>query len=269
MRFLKFLVKKFFPGRLLRKIRDKYFEIKGRKNERHYPGNAVLCPCCGKRFGGFMDFPASGGCNYERYIHTYKNTVCPYCFSMPRHRIVCYYLDKNRQSVPKDRILMLGAEFSIKKWFDMNGSRYLTADLFDRGADIKADIQDMPFPGDRWEIIICNHVLEHVPDYKAALKELKRVLNSRGFLEITVPADRGLETVYEDAGIVKQEDRIKYFGQYDHVRIFGSDFEGILRESGFLVEIIDGCKIPPEIGGVAGPMDYDDNRVYICRKKPL
>ena len=249
-------------------MKDKHTEMKGRKNEQYYRGNAVFCPCCGKRFSGFMDCleTLNNNNNTERYIDTYKNTVCPYCFSMPRHRVVCHYLDNNKQTVPTKNIVMFGAEFSIKKWFDRNGCHYQTADLFDRYSDIKIDILNIPFPDESWELIICNHVLEHVSDYKVALKELKRVLTKTGFLEISVPTDRNYETVYENSNICTEEEREKHFGQCDHLRLFGNDFEEILKECGFSVEIVDGNTFPAEIGGVIGPANFDDNRVYICKK---
>jgi predicted SAM-dependent methyltransferase len=162
---------------------------------------------------------------------------------------------------------MIGAEPSIINWFDRNNCHYTTADLFDRTADVKVDVQHMLFPDESWELIICNHVLEHVPDYIIALKELRRVLNNNGILELTVPTDRNLETVYEDNNIVGKAERTKIFGQYDHVRIFGNDFGNILASLDFFVEIIDGNNFPDEIVGVIGPVNYDDNRVYICRKK--
>jgi predicted SAM-dependent methyltransferase len=161
---------------------------------------------------------------------------------------------------------MFGAEYSIKKWFDRNDYYYTTADLFNRSADIKADIQNTPFGDETWDLIICNHVLEHVPNYKDALTELRRILKINGQLELTVPTDRSFETVYEDATITSKEERIKAYGQSDHVRIFGNDFEKILLELGFSVEVIDGNELPAEIVGIIGPANYDDNRVYICKK---
>jgi predicted SAM-dependent methyltransferase len=161
---------------------------------------------------------------------------------------------------------MFGAEYSIKKWFDRNKFSYTTADLFDRSADVKVDIQNTSFENDAWDLIVCNHVLEHVPDYKIALMELKRILKKDGILELTVPIDRSLETVYENKNITSKDERIKIFGQDDHVRIFGNDLDKILTDLGFSVEVIDGGKLPAEIAGVIGPANYDDNRVYICNK---
>jgi len=266
MHFIKSFVVNYFPRKILKIIMDMHDERKGRKNERHFSGDAVFCPCCLKRFGRFMDFSVVPGHIKERYINTYKNSMCPYCASKARHRIVCHYFDANKQTIPQNDILMFGPEFSIRKWLNRNGFRYQTADLFDRTADLKIDIQNIPFPDESYKLIICNHVLEHVQDYKVALRELKRVLHRDGFLEITVPTDRRLETVYEDPS-VKEDDRANHFGQHDHLRLFGNDFENILKEFGFLVEVVDGSTLPAEISGVIGPFIYDDNRVYICRNK--
>jgi ubiquinone/menaquinone biosynthesis C-methylase UbiE len=227
----------------------------------------VLCPCCGKTFGRFVHFEFNRPYVYdfERYKEYYKNTICPNCFSLPRHRIACSYFDSN---CIEGNILMFGAEKSLKKYFDRNNNRYTTADLFDQTANLKIDIQEIQLPDEQWDLIICNHVLEHVPDYKKALMELNRILKKGGILEITVPTDRDFETVYEAHGVnvTSTEERIRTFGQYDHLRIFGNNFEKILTDSGFSVEIIDGKNLPVEIVGVIGPANYDDNRVYICKK---
>jgi len=267
MRFIKFLAKKFFPKNLLRVIIKRRYSKKRHENEKHYHGDNVLCPCCGKRFDRFMDFEYTKLNDAKRFTGTYKNTVCPYCFSCPRHRIICHFFEQIREIIPLDGILMIGAEPSVMEWFDRNGSNYTTADLFNRTADIKVDIQNIPFPDESWKLIVCNHVLEHVPDYRVALSELRRVLKKDGILELTVPTDQNYETVYEDKNITGKTERVNAFGQHDHVRLFGNDFGEILANSGFSVEIIDGSNYPNEIGGVIGPASYDDNRVYICRRK--
>ena len=237
-------------------------------DEKLFEADKALCPCCGKTFGRFVNFDFNRPYEFgiERFKETYKNVVCPFCSSMPRHRIACYYFDG---ICPEGNIIMFGAEDSIKKYFDRNNIRYITADLFDRKAHLKMDIQDIQLPDEQWDLIICNHVLEHVPDYKKALMELQRVLKKGGILEITVPTDRNLETVYEDHRITTIEDRIRNFGQFDHLRIFGNDFEKTLTDTGFSVEIVDGKTLPAEIVGVIGPANYDDNRVYICKKNNI
>jgi len=66
--------------------------------------------------------------------------------------------------------------------------------------------------------------------------------------------------------VVTPQERIDQFGQSDHLRIFGNDFEKKLRDAGFSVEVVDGSELPSEIGREIGPANYDDNKVYICRK---
>jgi len=270
---MKSFVKRMLPPKLLQLIVETKLEFRGRKNERHYKGNAVLCPCCGKRFGKFMDYwfmdyiVSKATDNRERFAEDrHKNTICPYCLSLPRHRIVCNHFENKKELLPKNNIIMFGAERSIKKCFNRNGCRYKTADLFNPTADFKVDIQNIQFPDESFGLIICNHVLQHVQDYKIALSELKRVLKNDGILELTVATNRNLETVYEDPDIVSGEDRNKHFGQHDYARIFGNDFEKILTEHGFLVEVVKGDNCPDEIIGVIGPGDQDDNKVYICKK---
>jgi predicted SAM-dependent methyltransferase len=250
---------------MLKVLMKQYFESKGRRNARRYRGNTVVCPCCGESFRTFMDFECSEINNEARYVGYHENTVCPRCASFPRHRVVCCYLDENKDRLG-DKILMFGAELSIEKWFRRHDFRYKTADLFDRTAEIKTDIQATSFPDDAWSLIICNHVLEHVPDYMAALKELRRILKNEGILEISVPTDRQLETVYEDTRLISPEQRTKQFGQADHLRIFGNDFEEILKNAGFIVEVIHGDTLSAQFGTSVGPANYDDNRIYICRK---
>ncbi|GHV82969.1 hypothetical protein AGMMS50212_03090 [Spirochaetia bacterium] len=79
-------------------------------------------------------------------------------------------------------MLLFAGEFSVKKYFYRNGYNYVNADLFDKSADLKIDIQNMPFKDETWSLICCNHVLEHVVDYEATLRECRRVLKKMEFL---------------------------------------------------------------------------------------
>jgi SAM-dependent methyltransferase len=241
MGIIKLFVKKFFPRKILNFILNQYCKLKGERTARQYQGNSVLCPCCGKIFCQFMD-----------------HKICPFCLSLPQHRIVCHYLNKNKEIISSKKSILFGAEFSIRIWFERNGCHYITADLLDLSADITVDTQKTPFLDESWGVIIGNHILEQVPDYNIALKELKRILKKDGILALTVPTDRNFETAYEDASIVTKEELINLFGQANPVRILGNDLEKIVTNAGFSFEIVD---------RVIGPKNGDDNRVYICRKK--
>ena len=112
---------------------------------------------------------------------------------------------------------------------------YLSADLDPRFAMVAMDITDIKFTDETFDVIICNHVLEHIPDDRKAMAELFRVLKKWGWASLQVPM-RG-ETTYEDPTITSPEDRQKAFGQDDHVRWYGSDYYQRLREIGFDIRI--------------------------------
>ena len=114
-----------------------------------------------------------------------------------------------------------------------------TADLFSPLADVKCDIQDMPFEDNTFDVIFCNHVLEHVDDDKKAMSELHRVMKPGGFGIFQVPIDYNRETTFEDPSITSEEDRVKHYWQKDHVRLFGLDYLSKLESVGFKAQRID------------------------------
>ena len=116
---------------------------------------------------------------------------------------------------------------------------YTTTDLLSPLADVKADICNLPFSDNEFDVILCNHVLEHIPDDIKAMKELYRVLKSGGFGVFQIPQDLSRETTFEDHTITDKKERAKIFGQYDHVRMYGLDYFDKLRTVGFKVEEVD------------------------------
>ncbi len=124
----------------------------------------------------------------------------------------------------------------------MKNLDYTTADLYSPIVDVKADILDLPFDDENFDIVFCNHVLEHIEDDTKAMKELYRILKPGGMGVFQIPQDLGLEKTYEDFNITSKEDRKKHFGQYDHVRIYGKDYFDRLRKVGFTVKEVDYSK---------------------------
>jgi ubiquinone/menaquinone biosynthesis C-methylase UbiE len=104
---------------------------------------------------------------------------------------------------------------------------------------INMDITSINFPDSKFDVIICNHVLEHIENDKLAMKELFRVLKPGGWAVLLVPIDKNRTITYEDHTIVNPKQREKIFGQYDHVRIYGIDYKDRLSSAGFKVEIQD------------------------------
>jgi len=117
--------------------------------------------------------------------------------------------------------------------------KYISGDLNLLVADRKIDITDINFENDYFDFIICNHVLEHVQDDRKAMSELFRVLKPDGEAILQVPISKYNKETFEDFSIVSPREREKYFGQKDHVRIYGKDYKNRLENVGFKLEIYD------------------------------
>lgn len=150
-------------------------------------------------------------------------------------------------------------------WMKRNQIPVTTADLYAR-ADLKLDITDIDLPDSCYDYIFCNHVIEHVSDYRKALGELERVLSDQGILIICFPVDPAFPTVFEE-NVKTDDERVTKFGQRDHRRVFGADSRQILEKAGFTVDRIDLGQIPDSILPIVGPADYDSNEIFLCRKE--
>ncbi len=117
------------------------------------------------------------------------------------------------------------------------GKRYLSAGLSDRDVMVEMDITNIKYPDRSFDLIICSHVLEHIQDDKKAISELYRVLKDNSMAVILVPLTLTQKT-FEDPSITDPEERLKTFGQHDHVRICGKDYTDRIRDAGFHVETV-------------------------------
>ena len=127
----------------------------------------------------------------------------------------------------------------LKRFKKLQHIDLVTADLYSPIVDVKADICDLPFEDNSFDVIFCNHVLEHIEDDKKAMQELFRVLKKGGMAILQIPQDYSRATTYEDFNITSPEERAKHFGQYDHVRVYGSDYFDRLRAVGFKVDEVN------------------------------
>ena len=121
---------------------------------------------------------------------------------------------------------------------DRYGASYVSLDIDAARADVVADIIDLPFPDRTFDLVICAHVLEHVPDDRKAMREFARVLAANGTAILLVPFSPILERSFENPDVVEPADRERVFGQSDHVRIYGLDYTDRLKESGFDVDVV-------------------------------
>jgi predicted SAM-dependent methyltransferase len=139
-------------------------------------------------------------------------------------------------STEKIKVLHFAPEQEFYKRFKKQANLdYTTTDLLSPLADVKADICNLPFQDNSYDMILCNHVLEHIPNDTKAMQELYRVLKPGGMGIFQIPQDLLRATTFSDDTIVDQKERAKIFGQYDHVRVYGHDYFDKLRSIGFKV----------------------------------
>ncbi len=239
------LIKKSIPRNLGYHLRKTKLYLRGL----FYRGNRYYCPLCGhhyrQMFTGGFDLPVITekqiiGAGRRAHI------ICPGCASTDRDRLVYLYVKKQLDlSSNKLKILHIAPEPALASYLMKKcGKSYFPAAKYHEGfyydKDIELfDIKDIPYPDGHFELIICNHVLEHIDDDLAAMKELFRVLNSGGKAILQVPWSPLLEATIEDPTVTDPKQRETLFGQFDHVRLYGKDYSYRLKNAGFEVAILD------------------------------
>lgn len=224
-----------------------------------YKGNNVECPICNSTFSKFLPFGNAGD----------ANRLCPKCLSLERHRLLWLYLkDKTNFFTANFKLLHIAPEQPfIKRFKLLKNLDYTTADLDSPLADIKVDLMDIQFAENTFDIFICNHVLEHVPDDIHAMKEIYRVLKPGGWAILQVPINPEFEVTFEDPSITDPKQREINFGQHDHVRYHGLDFPKRLESAGFQVELNNiYFELSPELRERYRLYKKGEEIVYISRK---
>lgn len=204
-------------------------------------GSTYVDPIDGKGFKRFLPY----GYGEQR-----PNVLSPSTLSLERHRLLWLYLQNETDFFEKPlKVLHMAPEQCFLSIFKkMKNLDYTTADLYSPIVDVKADILNLPFEDNLFDLVLCNHVLEHIIDDHKAMSELYRVIKPGGLGIFQVPQNIELEKTYEDPSIISPEERAKHFGQYDHVRVYGKDYFDRLRKAGFKVEEVDySTKLSPEL----------------------
>lgn len=167
------------------------------------------------------------------------NVLSPSTLSLERHRLLWLYLQSETDfftSKEKKRVLHFAPEQPFYRRFRAQTNLdYTTTDLVSPLADVRADICNLPFGDESYDLVLCNHVLEHVVDDTEAMRELYRVLKPGGMGIFQVPQDLSREATFSDDTITDPRERARAFGQYDHVRVYGRDYFDKLRDVGFTV----------------------------------
>lgn len=222
-----------------------------------YRGNRVFCPCCEGNFRSFLPF----GANRR------QNAICPGCLSLERHRLIWLYLKNNTNLFQENLVVLHVAPEYIfqQKLIYLGNLKYLTADIVSGEAMVQMDITNIHYDDNYFDVILCNHVLEHIPDDDRAMKELYRVLKPGGWAILQVPIDKRLAKTIEGEPSLTLQEREKLFGHHDHVRQYGRDYKVKLEQAGFIVKL---NSYPQElgIGAIKKFGLIPDEDIFLCLK---
>ena len=226
-----------------------------------YKGKNVSCPVCHSHFRKFLPY----GRKPPR-----ENALCPQCLSLERHRLLWLFLKNETDffSAPH-KLLHIAPELCyIDRFEKLSNLDYITADLESPLAKVKLDVQQMSFNDNHFDIVFCNHVMEHVTDDHQAMREIFRVLKPGGWAIIQSPQDYGMQQTKEDPTIKNPSEREKAFKQRDHLRLYGLDYGQRLSKAGFTVEEIKyAAKLnEQEVQKHCLPAD---EIIYLCKKFPV
>ena len=252
---ISFLIR-FVPRRYLQRLGGSGIRLVGL----FYRGKDVTCPVCNTSYRRFLP--------YGR-LKPRPNALCPNCLALERHRLMWLYLkEKTPFFMQKLDVLHIAPEACfINRFEKVHGDRYITADIESPLAKVKMDIHEIPFPDNTFDVVLCNHVLEHVRDDIAAMREINRVLRPNGFAILQVPFFNPVgEKTFEDDSITDPRERERIFGQNDHVRKYGHDYPDRINASGLhAVEEQFVNTLPEEtrkkFGLVKGEIIYRGNKI--------
>jgi SAM-dependent methyltransferase len=191
-----------------------------------YLGWARHCPICGSHVRRFR--PAG--------VVPRPDVVCPICGSYERHRLLWVFLTTRTDLLGprRKRVLHVAPEPILAARLQRHPAiEYVSADLHDPSAAVAMDLTRIPFRDGAFDVVLCSHVLEHVPDDRTAMEELRRVLRASGWAILQVPIEG--TTTDEDPAVQDPAERERRFGQRDHVRRYGTDYRERLRRAGFEV----------------------------------
>lgn len=192
-----------------------------------YLGDRVTCPVCSRHYRKFLP--------YGR-VNTRSNALCPGCLSLERHRLLWLYLKQKTDFFARPlQVLHFAPEACfVNRFRSIHGDGYVTADIESPLAQLKIDIHRIPLPDNSFDVVLCNHVLEHVDDDIMAMRELHRVLKPGGFAILQVPFFNPIpDTTTSDPSITDPAERERRYGQRDHVRRYGKDYPTRIAAAGF------------------------------------
>lgn len=212
-------------------------------------GFKYQCPMCSYPMGAFKPFGKDAKVLTEKQVvggGRRESAKCHICGCLDRERLIYKYLVQSTSYLENNaKILHFAPETVLSRKIRevASPSNYITADITPGRADKEIDMTDIPYEDETFDLIIANHILEHIPDDKKAMSELLRVLKSNTAIGILqVPISLNNAHTEEDLTLDSDEKRLAAYGQEDHVRIYGQDYPDKLRNAGFQVTVVDWTK---------------------------
>ena len=235
-------------------------------------GFRYKCPFCGYHAKKMLPIGADFKVIYEKEIVGCgkRNAECLKCKSTDKERLVYTYLQSiNFFDNPNKTVLHMAPEPNLsKQFFKHKFKEYVCGDFFAPGYEnvypsyVKnINILDIPYSKEYFDVVICNHVLEHIEEDLQGMSEIYRVLKRGGFAILQVPISFKLKKTYEDSKIINPKEREEAFGQHDHVRIYGLDYFDRLKKIGFDTEIISNLAYTHPNYGI-----NKKEKIFICHK---
>ncbi len=217
-------------------------------------GDQVLCPLCGHHFDRFKD-------DWNR-----ANALCWRCGSHERHRAQWLLFDRRPELLVRaGSLLHFAPEWTLRRRLQrLEHLRYVTADLQQPDVELQLDLTALELPDESFDAILCSHVLEHVADDRAAMRELRRITAPGGWCLVMVPLDLGREQTYEDAAITTPQQREQAFWQHDHMRLYAPDVGERLQAACFTVQCLQPL-VELGAGAVARCRLNEGDYMWLCR----
>ncbi len=212
-------------GTVIRALRPRYHLLRAAR----LPGSLarrswVRCPCCGRVDARYAPFAGQ------------QSVVCRYCGAQVRQRALALFVQGERLA-RGSRVLHLAPdrESFLERWYAGADARVVRLDIEAESAQVLGDLQRLPVKDRSLDVVVCSHVLEHVPDDRRALAEIHRVLRPGGRAYVMVPLDGGRATTYVDPEAHTAEQQRESHWWEGHLRLYGRDFADLPRAAGFEV----------------------------------
>ena len=239
-------------------FRSRWREVRKLIRNAPYLGTGRWCPVCERSSRRFKQY---------RH-HPNPEAQCIHCGALERHRFAWLYLQSRTDLFdgrPK-RVLHVAPEPCFdQRLKDCLGDGYLTADLMSPRAMVKMDVTKIQFPDHCFDVVYCSHVLEHIPDDRRAMREFQRVLKPGGWAILLVPITS--EHTFEDPTVVEPAQRLRLFGQEDHVRTYGPDYSQRLSAAGFDVAETNVGDLVSEADAKRLGIAHCAGVIHECRKR--